>query len=193
MPNALILNAYHPYPDTDGRLTSTLEKDASLVLKDKGYTIARTHPPEGWDCDQELIKHAYADLTILLAPVYWMGVSWSFQKYMDEVFTAGMDGAMSDGDGRSRRKPNAQYGMGGKLNGKYMIVMSFNAPQDSFNDPTMPFFQGISIDDLFLPMHKNFQFFGLTPLPSFAIFDVYKNPNIKTDLQRFTQHLDKHA
>ncbi len=193
MPNALIINAYHPHPGTDGKLTTSLEKESCLILKDKGYTIARTHPPDGWNVEDEINKHIYADLILLLAPVYWMGVSWSFQKYMDEVYSDGMDGQMSNGDGRTRKDPSKLYGTGGRLMGKYIIATTFNAPETAFNDPTQPLFKGRSVDDLFFPMHANFQFFGLKPLPSFAMFDVYKNPDIKNDLAKFNLHLDTHA
>lgn len=193
MPNALIINGYHPHPNTDGKLNASLAEKAKLTLKSKGYTVATTIPADGWNCDDEIIKHSYADLILLQSPVYWMGVSWSFQKYMDDVYSEGMDGRLSKGDGRSRRDPQSKYGMGGKLHGKYMLSLTFNAPKDAFNDEGQPFFQGKSVDDLFLPMHKNFQFMGLTPLPSFAMFDVHKAPNIKNDIQRFTEHMERNA
>lgn len=53
-------------------------------------------------------------------------------------------------------------------------------------------FAGKSIDDLFWPMHLNFEFFGMKALPSFACFDVMKNPGIEADLLHFDQHLDTH-
>lgn len=193
MQNVLIINAYHPHPGTDGKLTSSLEKIARQHFSLRGMTIGATYPADPWDIDAEIIKHQQSDLILLLAPVYWMGVSWSFQKYMDEVYSAGMDGRLSRGDGRSRHDANSAYGMGGRLHGKYMITTSFNAPRDAFDNPAAPFFQGKSVDDLFLPMHKNFQFFGLKPLPTFSMFDVFKNPDVKTGLDRFSDHLEQHV
>ena len=46
-----------------------------------------------------------------------------------------------------------------------------------------------AVDDLFWPMHLNFKFFGMEPLPSFACFDVMKNPEIESDFARFDAHL----
>ena len=39
-------------------------------------------------------------------------------------------------------------------------------------------------------MHLNAQFFDMTPLPTFAAFDVMKNPQIEADFVRFDAHLD---
>ena len=193
MQNVLIINAYHPHPGTDGQLTTSLETIARQHFSRRGMTVGATHPAEQWNVDAEIIKHQQSDLIVLLAPVYWMGVSWSFQKYMDEVYSAGMDGRMSRGDGRSRRDPTSAYGMGGRLHGAYMISTSFNAPKDAFENPDASFFQGKGVDDLFLPMHKNFQFFGLKPLPKFSMFDVFKNPDVEADLNRFSDHLERHV
>jgi modulator of drug activity B len=112
---------------------------------------------------------------------------------MDEVYTAGMGGQLCNGDGRTEAAPKANYGAGGTLTGKqYMLSLTFNAPQESFNDPNEYLFQGKSVDDLWFPMHMNFRFFGMTALPTFACFDVMKNPDIETDLQRFAIHIDQH-
>lgn len=102
-----------------------------------------------------------ADVVILQTPVNWMGVTWSMKKYMDEVYTAGMGGQLCSGDGRHRGTDN-QYGTGGTLQGKkYLLSVTFNAPQDAFNDESQYLFQGKSVDDLFFPVHMNFRFFGM--------------------------------
>ena len=62
---------------------------------------------------------------------------------MDEVYTAGMGGALCDGDGRHSDAPKKNYGAGGTLTGKkYMLSLTFNAPEESFNDPNEYLFQG---------------------------------------------------
>ena len=58
---------------------------------------------DDYDVDEQLAHHQWADISLLQSPVNWMGVPWSFKKYMDEVYTAGMAGALCDGDGRKRR------------------------------------------------------------------------------------------
>jgi modulator of drug activity B len=118
-----------------------------------------------------------------------MGVTWSFKKYIDEVFSVGMMGELSDGDGRSREHPKKNYGLAGKLNGNYMISLTANAPKEAFNNPDETFFNGISEDDLLNPMHLNFKWFGLKKLPTFMAYDVMKNPEIENDFKRFNQHL----
>lgn len=49
---------------------------------------------------------------------------------------------------------------------------------------------GLSIDDLFRPMHLNFKFFGMEQLPTFACYDVMKNPDVEADLTKYRKHLE---
>ncbi len=120
-----------------------------------------------------------------------MGVPWSFKKYMDDVYTAGMGGAMCNGDGRSEDAPKKNYGRGGTLTGtKYMLSLTANAPAESFNDPA-EFFEGKGVDDLMFPMHMNFKFFDMTPMPTFMAYDVMKNAEPEKYFKRFEEHLDK--
>lgn len=193
MANIFIINAHQPYPFSPGKLNGTMVDSAINQLQAKGHSIRTVSMNEAWDVQEQLDHHQWADTVILQSPVNWMGVPWSFKKYMDEVYTAGMGGALCNGDGRSADAPKANYGAGGTLtNTKYMLSLTFNAPRESFDDDQEFLFQGKSVDDLFFPMHMNFRFFGMQPLPTFACFDVMKNAQIDQDLTRFAAHLDAH-
>ena len=148
---------------------------------------------DDYDVEEELEKHQWADALILQSPVNWMEVPWSFKRYMDTVYSAGMGGQLCDGDGRSRQDPNRQYGTGGTLTDtKYMFSLTLNAPRAAFDDPNQWLFEGKGLDDLFWPMHMNFKFFGMQPMATFACFDVMKNPDIENDFIRFEAHLNQH-
>lgn len=193
MSNVLIINAHHQYPFSEGRLNQTLVGMAEKFLKYKGFDVRTVNVDDGWDVDTELENHQWADVVLLQSPVNWMGVPWTFKKYMDEVYTAGMGGALCNGDGRHADAPKANYGAGGTLtNTKYMMSLTFNAPEESFNDENEYLFQGKSVDDLFFPMHMNFRFFGMSPMETFACYDVMKNADVENDLSRFEAHLEKH-
>lgn len=190
MKNLFIINAHEPYPFSEGRLNASLIEKTRTFFADRGCEIRETGMQKAWDVAEELEKHQWADVILLQTPVNWMGVPWSFKKYMDEVYTAGMEGALCEGDGRTRKDPSKQYGSGGTLTGKkYMISMTFNAPAGSFDDPSQTFFEGKSIDDLFWPTHLNFRFFGMESLPSFACYDVLKNADVENDFKRYDEHL----
>ena len=193
MSNVLILNAHHYYPFTEGKLNQSLVEKAKLQLEEKGHDVRVKSTNREYDVDEELENHQWADDIILQSPVNWMGVPWSFKKYMDEVYTAGMDGRVTNGDGRGADDPVKNYGAGGTLDGKrYMFSLTFNAPEGAFNDESQYLFQGKSVDDLFFPMHMNFRFFGMEPVETFASYDVMKNPNVERDFQRYEDHLNKH-
>ncbi len=192
MKNIFLINAHQYYPFAEGKLNQTLVDTATRHLEDKGYEVRHTTMKDDWDVDQEIDRHVWADCVILQTPVNWMGVPWSFKKYIDSVYTAGMDGRLCDGDGRSRRDPSKQYGSGGSLTGtKYMLSLTFSTPKSVFDDPAQEFFAGKGVDDLLWPMHLTFKFFGMTPLPTFACHDVMKNPDVDNDLVRFAAHLDR--
>lgn len=192
MKNVLIINAHEPYPFSEGKLNKTLVEMAEKNLSEKGYEIKTTSVQDPWNVEEELEKHTWADVIILQTPVNWMTVTWRFKKYMDEVYTAGMEGALCDGDGRHRRDPSLQYGTGGTLTGKkYMLSLTFNAPKAAFNDASQWLFQGRSEDDLFWHMHMNFRFFGMEPLKTFVCYDVLKNADVETDFKRYTEHLNE--
>ena len=190
MSNILLLNGAQPYEFAPGTLNATLVDRARAFLESQGNTVRVTAVAESYDADVEVESHVWADTVIMQFPINWMGAPWLFKKYMDEVFTVGMDGRLTNGDGRTPEAPKENYGMGGALTGtKYMLSVTFNAPKEAFDDASEPFFQGASVDDLLRPMHLNARFFDMAPLPTFAAFDVMKNPEIEADFARFDAHL----
>ncbi|MBF0425978.1 MAG: NAD(P)H-dependent oxidoreductase [Magnetococcales bacterium] len=193
MKNILILNAHQHYPFAPGRLNASLVERMIVHLRAKGYTVQVTTMQDAYQPEAEMEKHRWADTVIVQTPVYWMGVPWIFKKYMDEVYSAGVMGLLCDGDGRSSKAPKKNYGMGGKLTKtRYMLSLTFNAPKEAFDNPDEPFFAGKGVDDLFLPLHLTFKFFGMHPLPTFVCYDVIKAPAITEDFARLEAHLAAH-
>lgn len=192
MKRALILNAHQEYSFAKGKLNQEIAKRIAEYLENVGYEIKTTTMKDDWDADEEVDKHTWADVVILQSPTNWMGLPWSFKKYMDEVYTAGMFGKMSQNDGRTAESPKKNYGGGGLMQDRqYMLSLTFNAPEESFNDENEFLFEGKSVDDLYFPQHMNFKFFGMKSIPTFACFDVMKNPNIESDFKRLQKHLEE--
>ena len=189
MKNIFIINGHQKYPFSQGKLNASLTEKAEHFFNDHGFEVRKTTMEDEYDVNEEIEKFKWADVVFFQTPLNWMGVSWSFKKYIDEVFSFGMMGEMSDGDGRRSEAPKKNYGLGGKLNGKYMMSVTANAPKEAFNNPEETFFGGMSEDELLRPMHLNFKWFGLEPLQTFMAYDVMKNPDIETDFQRFDSHL----
>ncbi|CDT46852.1 Modulator of drug activity B [Vibrio coralliirubri] len=192
MSNVLIINAHEPSPFSEGKLNASLVDKAVTLLEQKGHSVRVVTMQEEWIVDEQLAHFEWADRVILQSPVNWMTIPWSFKKYMDEVFTAGMGGALCAFDGRSAEEPTQNYGTGGtRTNTKYMLSLTFNAPKESFDDQDEFLFQGKGVDDLMFHMHANFRFFGMSALPTFACYDVMKNGDIESDFARFEAHLDE--
>ncbi|MGR3806640.1 modulator of drug activity B [Pasteurella testudinis DSM 23072] len=190
--NILILNGHQPYPVSEGRLTQTLIDEAEKVLTAKGHSIRHSNVL-AYDINSELDKHDWADALLLQFPSNWMMIPWSFKKYMDEVYSAGTEGRLCRHDGRTSQNPHADYGSGGVQTGKkYMLSTTFNAPKAAFDNPQEYLFQGKGLDDLHFPVHCVYRSFGYAALPSFACFDVLKNPQIEQDLLNWAAHLEAH-
>ena len=189
MKNVFIINGHQYYPFAEGKLNKALIDKASIMLGDADFTLRTTVTEQDYDVEKEIDNFLWADIILLQTPLNWMGVTWSFKKYLDEVLTAGMMGKLSNGDGRSSEAPKKNYGLGGLLQGKYMISVTANAPKEAFNNPEEKFFDGLSEDDLLRPMHLNFKWFGLEPLKTFFAYDVMKNPNVESDFVRFEKHI----
>lgn len=193
MSKIFIINGHQPYPFSPGKLNASLTQLAHDLLVKQGHDVRVTQTAGDYDVDTEVQNHHWADVILMQFPVNWMGAPWSFKKYMDEVYTAGMDGRLCNGDGRSSSAPKVNYGMGGTLkNTRYMLSATFNAPAEAFDAPNEPFFQGGSVDDLLQPMHLNMKFFGAKAMPTFTAHDVMKDPQTKADLQRYREHLTTH-
>ena len=192
--NILIINTHEPYPFSEGKLSAAMVETAAAVVREQGHQVQLTTMTEEYDVNAELEKHLWADIIILQIPVNWMSVPWSFKRYMDQVYTAGMQGALCNGDGRSQTDPSKQYGSGGLLQDtRYLLSVTFNAPAAAFNDPEQYLFQGKSVDDLMVPMHMNYRFFGMSALPTYVSFDVIKNPDTENDLKRYQAHLQQYV
>ena len=99
MPNIFIINAHEEYPFSPGKLNAALVAKAQNMLMAKGYDIQVTTMKDDYDVEAEIGKHQWADAIILQTPVNWMEVPWSFKRYMDYVYSAGMDGRLCAGDG----------------------------------------------------------------------------------------------
>jgi len=191
MKNVLIINGHHPYPFSEGALNGSIVEKTREHLSNKGYDVRTTKVTEGYDIEAEVENHVWADAVILQFPVNWMGVPWSFKKYMDEVYTAGLDGRLCTSDGRHSDNPKVGYGTGGNLQGKkQMLSVTYNAPAEAFHNPDEPFMAGKGIDDMLFPYHLNAKFLGMDVLPTFAVYDVMKNPTVEEDFKRLQSHLD---
>jgi len=167
-----------------------LHEAAIAHLDRAGFDVQQTFIDGGYDVQAEVEKFLWADVIIYQMPGWWMGAPWTVKKYIDEVFTAG-HGSLYANDGRTRSDHTKKYGSGGLVHGKqYMLSLTWNAPQQAFDDPS-DFFEGKGVDAVYFPFHKANQFLGMTGLPTFLATDVMKRPDVPAALAAYEAHLDK--
>ena len=193
MNNVLIINAHQFYKGfAEGELNKTMVDVMREELVSKGYEVKLTYIENGYDINEEIEKHIWADIIITQSPVYWFGTPWVHKKYIDEVFTSGLvqQNLVVD-DGRTRKDSAKQYGTGGKLQGKkFMLSLTWNAPREAFGNKDQNLFEGKAVDDVFIANTTVYKFCGAEILPSFSCHDVRKNPDVKNDILRLKKHLN---
>lgn len=192
MKHLLIINAHQFYEGmSSGRLNATMADVIRKEMELRDYQVRETSIEAGYDINEEVDKHAWADLIVLQSPVFWFGMPWIYKKYVDEVFTAGLlqQKLLSD-DGRSRDDGSGQYGSGGRMQGKrYMMSLTWNAPREAFDDPQQTLFAGKSVDDVFVSNTANYKFCGAEILPAFSAHDVIKQADVEGDIARLRARL----
>ncbi len=174
--NILIINGYQKHEFSKGELNTALankyynklrlSNDIQFSTLELGYTL-----------QEERNKFFWADVVIFQFPIYWFNATAILKKYMDDVFE--YEQFYSFGE---------EYGLGGLLTEKkYLLSTTWNAPEDVFGKENK-FFEGKSVDDILISVHKALQFCGMKPLPSFSIHNVVKKPNFEV----FSNKLDNH-
>ncbi|MGN8260940.1 NAD(P)H-dependent oxidoreductase [Pseudomonas sp. SMSB3] len=190
MKKILLLNGGKQFAHSDGRLNQTLHDAALAYLDHAGFDVQQTFIDGGYDIKAEVEKFLWADVIIYQMPGWWMGAPWTVKKYLDEVFTEG-HGSLYASDGRTRSDHTQKYGSGGLIQGKqYMLSLTWNAPQQAFDDPA-DFFEGKGVDAVYFPFHKANQFLGMTGLPTFLAVDVMKRPDVPAALAAYRAHLQQ--
>jgi len=192
MNNILIINAHQFYEGfSEGKLNQAMVEVAKETLEESGHEVKLTEIEKGYDINEEIEKHLWADLIITQSPVFWFSMPWIHKKYVDEVLTAGLvQQNMLVDDGRTRKDPDKNYGTGGKMQGKkYMLSLTWNAPEEAFDNKDQYLFEGKSIDDVFIGNTANYKFCGVEILPSFSCMNVVKDPSFEDDVSRYKQLL----
>ncbi|SFH61203.1 modulator of drug activity B [Collimonas sp. OK307] len=193
MKKVLIINAHQFYQGiSTGKLNQTMAGIIREEMVKRDYEVIQTNIEEGYDIDGEVQKHVRADIIILQSPVYWFGMPWIYKKYVDEVFTAGLvQQSLLVDDGRTRQDPDKQYGTGGKMQGKkYMLSLTWNAPEEAFGDAEQVLFRGKTVDDVFVSNTANYKFCGAEILPAFSSHDVMKQADVEGNIARLREHLE---
>jgi len=190
MKKVLILNG-HQYYDmvAKGELTQHFIDKANDFFTKNGFEVKLTHIEKGYNVEEECEKFEWADYILFQYPVYWMSCPWIAKKYIDETFTQGRH---YSSDGRSRSDESKTYGSGGLLTGKkYMLSLTYNCPISEFSNKN-GFFDGLSLDEAHVAVHKTFQFCGLEQLETYSVHDIFKGDlDLSSELEKFENLLSK--
>ena len=177
--NILIVNGHKYYPYSEGRLNTTLFNEIVNTLKDM-HNIQTTIVENGYTIEEEIEKYKTSDIIIYQTPVNWFSAPWILKKYYDEVFRHGVFYTAS-----------ANYGEGGLFNEKmYMYSLTWNSPEESFF--CGKFYDGRSVDDILISLHKLHEYCGMKKIRTFSLHDVVKHPDIPEYITKIKEHLEKY-
>jgi modulator of drug activity B len=187
-----IINTHLTYPNwTEGNLNAAMVGVAREFFESKGHSVTVTKVEDGYDAETEERCHLDAELVIVQTPINWFGAPWIYKKYVDEVFNMALaNQTFLAGDGRSIDDPSRQYGTGGKMVGKkFFIATTWNAPKSTFDNVDSVLFEGKSADDLLLNITSNYLFTGFEVLPSFGIYNIFRDKDIEQRLLEYRSYL----
>lgn len=189
MPTVFIINAGVPSSmGSRGALSAEMVRIAREGFLGAQWSVLETNIGNEWTIEEETAKILAADLILVQTPIWAMYVPWQMKRWIDLVTTAP---SVCGTDGRSREDPGRKYGTGGFLTDKhYLLSTTWNAPAKALFEPN-EFYDGRGLEGALLPLHKQFEYLGVHPLPSFAVHDVYKNPRIPEDLERWKARVAK--
>ena len=187
MTTVLIVNAGIRAQGKSGQLNAEMTRLAQVAFKKAGFQILTTDLNDEWVLESELEKVLSADLILVQTPIWAMSTPWHYTKWQDIVLT---HPKVCGTDGRTRSDPKRKYGSGGFLTDKvYWLSTTWNAPKKALDEPG-EFFDARGIEEVLMPLHKQFAYMGISSfMPTFAVHDVYKNPAIASDLQRWQESL----
>lgn len=192
MKKVLVINGHQRYEGiAEGGLTSQYINTANEYLTNNGFEVKNTAVDKGYDVKEELEKWAWADYILLQYPIYWMSLPWSTKKYMDEIASAGNNTVTYINDGRSREDASKKYGSGGLMTDKkYMLSLTYNCPTSEFDNKD-GFFDGLSIDEANISVHKIFQFCGASKTDTYSVHDIFKGDlDLEKELAKFTKTIE---
>ena len=72
-----------------------------------------------------------------------------------------------------------------------MLSLIYNCPVCEFNNKN-GLYDGLSLDEAHVAVHKTFQFCGLKPLETYSVHDIFKGDlNLDVELEKFEKVLTK--
>lgn len=181
MKNILVINGHQKHPFAEGLLNQTIFENIVEFLAKQQHEIKTTVITKGYIEEEEQDKFLWADTIIFQSPVFWFSLPGAFKTYIDKIYAEGIffDSSVE------------KYGQGGLLKGKkYMYSLTWDTPEEEFNGAD-PFFEGKSLDEFIMHLHKIQQYCGMEPLKTFSLFSVDTNPQIPKDLEKLQKHLEE--
>ena len=74
---------------------------------------------------------------------------------------------------------------------KYMLSLTYNCPASAFDNKNS-LFDGLSLDEAHVAVHKTFQFCGIEQMQTYAVHDIFKGDlNLDLELENFKSVLAK--
>ncbi|WP_237274437.1 NAD(P)H-dependent oxidoreductase [Tenacibaculum ovolyticum] len=193
MKNILVINAHQTWDGmSEGKLNEMYVELITSHFESQNFKVRTTTIYKGYDINEEVNKHVWADIVITQTPVFWFNTPWIHKKYVDEVFTAAWaQQKLLINDGREINIPDKQYGTGGISQGKkFMLSATWNAPKGAFNNVSQRLLEGKSADDALINITTNYKFCGFEIISGFHSYDVVKNPQIENDISRLKAKID---
>lgn len=188
-----VINGGQVFGHSGGLFNKTITKATlDFFANAPGFESRFTDINDDYDPVKEVENYVWADVIIYHTPIWWFQVPHALKKYIDVVFTEGYNKGIYRSDGRSSENPLINYGTGGSLHGReYMVTSSWNAPATAFTLPGEFFGEKTVDESILFGFHRMNAFTGMKALEGMHFHDVMKNADVKFEVQRYQEHLQK--
>lgn len=159
-------------PLSKGVLNDTFTEEIRKFFEAKNYEIKVTNMKEGYTVEEEVNKIVWADIIIVQAPTWMLGLPYKAKEYIDHVLLA--------------------YGVcPGKCPGKkVMISATFGSTEASLHDPNSAY-QGLGAEPAWWNLYQNFAYAGITKLPLFYVTNTTEPDfNFEESVNKLRAHLN---
>ncbi|WCF13248.1 NAD(P)H-dependent oxidoreductase [Edwardsiella piscicida] len=140
MSHILLLNGMKPFGHSNGQLNTTLHDTARERLGELGHQLRTTTIDQGYQVAQEVENILWADCIIYQMPGWWMGEPWIVKNTLMRSLPPAM-AVCTPTMGVPAPTPAKIWLRRTAAGQKYMLSLTWNAPQEAFDDPAQ-FFHG---------------------------------------------------
>lgn len=171
MKNVLIINAHETNQESQESIKNTFIKPSVNHFMKRDTNVIVLNMEDHLELENQVNLFKWANAIIFQLPVNWMSVSEKFKKYLDKTLNTKIE---------RNGKPDEI---------KYMLSLSFSSKSEAFGIKKNNYLIEKMVDNVISKI--NFNGSEIKKIKTFVSINSLKSQEIKTDKNRFVEHLNE--